>query len=511
MTTPLIRLAGGVSIFTLFTVLPAAQGLDSEPNNPCEFAQEFGGVALPFTVTGELTESTPNDVDFFRFSAAPGESLQAALTSTGATGLDPYLGLFDSSCGLLAIDDDGGGYPNSFMTFTVPDDGRYILAVSSCCDYDFTGGYSAGSYTLSVGPRQFSGPVEGRMVDADTGIGLAGDFPTYANAILLLCRYGGCWDWVQNVAADADGNFVFSENFYGERLSPGTYQIQAYAQGYQQFASETFTLEADQSLNLGVVQLTPRRFIGSLQGRLLDANDRTPLSGEAPNWSTVYLYFCDNGVDCFYFSAYGSVDGEGRFFISGPASWVEPGYYQVRAYADQYQPEFIGPLFIGRDEVVDLGDIPVEPVRLQMFAVDGCSAQEIGSGNCILTAQLRNATRSRLAGEVWAAVNVYNTNTPGYYSSFQLGKVGAANPMPQKVSLRAGERANFNFQLKLPKTLADYSLVCVQAFVGLNPDATFNPENVRDFSCFYKFEGSLQPLSEKDARRMLKEQRNQAR
>jgi hypothetical protein len=49
-----------------------AQGLEEEPNHPCPTAQNFGAVALSFTVNGSL-DSTPEspDVDFFKFTARP--------------------------------------------------------------------------------------------------------------------------------------------------------------------------------------------------------------------------------------------------------------------------------------------------------------------------------------------------------------------------------------------------------------------------------------------------------
>ncbi len=507
-----VCLVGGLCVLVFSSVAVSAQGVDVEPNHPCDSAQLFGAVAYPFQVTGTLAESTPGDVDFFRFFGVPGAEMQVSLFSSGDNPLyDPMLGVFDSTCNLLLVDDDGGGFPNAFAYFTVPDDGRFVLAANSCCDYTFTESYFSGSYTLRVGPREFAGPVTGRLVDADTGMGLSGDFPTYASAVLLRCRYYGCYDWVQYVSADADGRISFAENFYGERLSPGDYQVAAWANLYENHFTEVFTLEVDASLDLGDLQMQPRRFIGSIQGRVLDALDGTPLPSEPPAWTGLYLYACPNGNDCYYYRTQAWVDREGRFFIDGRASQIEIGYYQVQVYTEQYQPRFSDPVFVGEDEALDLGDLLMQPVRLQMHPVDGCSAQEIGSRNCVLTVQLRNGTSKRLMGEVWASGQVYYTGTPGFYSVFQLGRVGTTNPMPQKVNLKAGQRANFDFQLRFPANLSENSLVCVQAFAGLNPNPTFNPENVRDFYCFWMFEGSLQPLSEKDARRMLKEQRSRPR
>src|SRR5262245_55563428 len=133
----------------------SVQGPDVEPNSTCPTAQNFGAIALPFTLEGSLDGSTVpggGDVDFVRFTGTPNTSVRVDLegqaTGKGTLG-DPFLGLFDSGCNLIAINDDNGSTLNSRLTVTIPSDGVFIMAVSRCCDFSFDQGGS-GTYQLTI-------------------------------------------------------------------------------------------------------------------------------------------------------------------------------------------------------------------------------------------------------------------------------------------------------------------------------------------------------------------------
>ncbi len=134
--------------------LALANGPDIEPNDACVTPQDLGTVTLPFTLDGSL-DGFPlpgGDVDFFRFSGTPTTSVRVDLegqaTGKGTLG-DPFLGSFDSNCNLIALDDDGGDGLNSRLAITIPGDGVFILAVTTCCDFGFDQGGS-GSYQLNI-------------------------------------------------------------------------------------------------------------------------------------------------------------------------------------------------------------------------------------------------------------------------------------------------------------------------------------------------------------------------
>jgi hypothetical protein len=64
------------------------------------------------------------------------------------------LGVYNLTTGaLLAVDDDSGAGPLSKITFTVPVDGEYAVAVSTFPDFEFKGAAGGtGRYVLRVAP-----------------------------------------------------------------------------------------------------------------------------------------------------------------------------------------------------------------------------------------------------------------------------------------------------------------------------------------------------------------------
>src|SRR6266576_48035 len=134
--------------------LSLTTGPDVEPNNTCSTAQDFGAIALPFTLGGSL-DGFPvpvGDVDFVRFTGTPNTMVRVDLggQSTGKGTLrDPLLGFFNSGCVVIAINDDNGSTLNSRLVVTIPNDGVVILAVTTCCDFGFDQGGN-GTYQLNI-------------------------------------------------------------------------------------------------------------------------------------------------------------------------------------------------------------------------------------------------------------------------------------------------------------------------------------------------------------------------
>ena len=135
-------------------VLASVQGPDLEPNNTCPTAQNFGAIALPFSLDGSL-DGFPlpgGDVDFLRFTGTPNTAVRVDLEGqfTGKGTLsDPVLGFFDAGCNLIVSDDDNGEGNNSRLAITIPSDGVYIMAVTSFPDFGFDQG-GTGTYQLNI-------------------------------------------------------------------------------------------------------------------------------------------------------------------------------------------------------------------------------------------------------------------------------------------------------------------------------------------------------------------------
>ncbi|HUY89494.1 MAG TPA: PPC domain-containing protein [Pirellulales bacterium] len=107
-------------------VEPHAVAVEAEPN-PLDKPQ---AAALPFTVTGRISERT--DRDAFRFAAAKGEVLRFAIESNSlGYPLDAVLELFNASSeSPLVRVDDAGKQPDAELTYTAPADGEYRIVVS---------------------------------------------------------------------------------------------------------------------------------------------------------------------------------------------------------------------------------------------------------------------------------------------------------------------------------------------------------------------------------------------
>jgi hypothetical protein len=233
------------------------QGVDTEPNNTCPTAQDFGAVAFPFTVTGSLdTPPSFPDIDFFKFTAPTDTPI---LVRVHLEGLDsakgaldnPLAGVFDSSCNVIASDDDTGYGRNATVLFPLPADGVFIVAATSYPDGAFNGqGNSFSTYQLTADLPPFAGPITGRLVDKISGAPLPGDAPPYASVQLFRCFNGEtsahpkweCQEFVNAEVTDSDGQFAFGTDRFGRPLTAECYQIVGTASQYQQNQTAPFCL-----------------------------------------------------------------------------------------------------------------------------------------------------------------------------------------------------------------------------------------------------------------------------
>jgi hypothetical protein len=340
-----------------------AQGVEVEPNNPCAAAQNFGDTGLPYDVSGNLDL---NDVDFFRFNAIAGEEvvadLEGSATGQGTLG-DPYLGLFDSNCNLLAINDDSGTL-NSRLYFTVPADGVFVLAASGFCDYNFDGSHGyTGTYTLTIAQAPQLSTVSGRVVDAALGDPLPGAWVNLLECLDATCTM---YNYVSGEVTDSLGEFLFYQTYWGTPLMPGTYRVTANAADYQQGYSDVFELLEGQDLDIGDIELTgpPLRFTDIVPCTYLPAvggeceysvritnTEPAPLRGAA--WSQVtasgtgsyigYTDFPAGGLERLRLDPGASAEVEFSFNVPGtvpqgtyicPDAWVglglrEPYFFTV--------------------------------------------------------------------------------------------------------------------------------------------------------------------------------------
>lgn len=258
-----------------------AQSSEEEPNDTCDEAQQVGEIGIPFTLDGELDESADADIDFYRFVAEPGIELsveQGGQMSGSGTLDDPFLGWLDSACRLRSTNDDYYSL-DSRLFLTVPPDGEFVIAASSCCDGELDGsGFSKGSYRLSISEAPPAiGSISALAADAITGVPLPGDRPPFASFELYRCSDGDCSTSIAWQSADSEGRVSFFRDWFDGPLRVGTYRVMAYADEYDPAGSEPFAVGAGEDFDLGSLFLDPPPI--SLSG--IEACEPLPSEGGA--------------------------------------------------------------------------------------------------------------------------------------------------------------------------------------------------------------------------------------
>lgn len=267
----LLRIITTIAALLCLSPLTWAQYTEGEePNQLCTQAQQVGLVdAFPADLLGELAlieSDPPGDVDFFRFESIAGTRLRVQLSgspSGSGTLEDPYLGLFDSQCVLVAASDDYQSL-ESRLDFVVPPDGTFILAATGCCDGSFEGyhGYQ-GTYLIAISePTVPIDAITGRVVDVMTGEPLPGNVPPYSMAELRSCdNFGNCYYYLNSQYSDEFGAFDFETDWLGNPLDPGDYVVAVYAGDYQPAEIGPFHVASTERYDLGDVPLQPPPFV----------------------------------------------------------------------------------------------------------------------------------------------------------------------------------------------------------------------------------------------------------
>jgi len=229
-----------------------AKVAEVEPNNSCAIAQDIG--AAPGTsVTGEIVTG---DVDFYRVTATPGKLLQANLSANlggGGSLLDSIIGVFDSSCQQIAMNDYAGPDMDSRVLFKVPADGVVIFAAAGFPDFFFEGSpYELGSYTLKV-IKPAAPYLTGTVTEAGTGQPLP---PNLGPVSLLHCDgpgYDTCRDEVVTLPVSSDGSFALSLG----GMDPGYYQLRTVPNGYGSTYSAPFAYEGPETVAKIALKVKP--------------------------------------------------------------------------------------------------------------------------------------------------------------------------------------------------------------------------------------------------------------
>ena len=119
--------AGGISPSGLpFRVTDLPSVVEAEPNDSVTTATKG---AVPGAFNGIIDK--PGDIDFYRFPAKKGQVFDVHCYARRlGSPLDPVLYIYNAQGGALVGNDDMPGSPDSYVRFSVPADGEYLLSVT---------------------------------------------------------------------------------------------------------------------------------------------------------------------------------------------------------------------------------------------------------------------------------------------------------------------------------------------------------------------------------------------
>ncbi len=108
-----------------FRLFEHGNAFEQEPNNGIA---EATPVALPLAFNGIL--ETEGDVDCFKFAATKGQVFEVECYGRRIrSAIDPVMNLYNAAGGSIAGNDDSRG-PDSYIRFTVPADGEYVVRIT---------------------------------------------------------------------------------------------------------------------------------------------------------------------------------------------------------------------------------------------------------------------------------------------------------------------------------------------------------------------------------------------
>jgi 5-hydroxyisourate hydrolase-like protein (transthyretin family) len=487
-----------LALLALINILPSqafAVAEGPEPNNPCTSAQDLDAVGIPFTIEGNLDGAVNPDIDFFKFTGSPGESIKVNLN--GITLGDPFLGFFDSACNLITVNDDSNGTLNSQLILTVPADGNFILAATQCCDIDFNIGGN-GTYQLTLQPFQPIGSVSGRVVNAVTQAALPGDADPFAFVRLLRCDSTSCLE-VMFGSADSLGRFSFTTDNFGQPLEPGNYQVIASATDYLSGQTQISPVGAGENYDFGNIALQQRVNIGSISGRLVDASTNAPLPGNSDPFAFVFLYRCVNNFECFQVNQT-STDNDGRFTFTSEFGGqpLKSGTYIIFVSAQQYNQASTQFDVLQEGENRDVGDLSVQSFPVRFTNKVPCKKIPKKGGSCQYSVRVTNGLTTPVDGDAWSIVGAFGIGSALDFTTFQPKAT-------QRVKLQPGESKTVKFDFPLPNSVNDNAYICADAYIGRRPSAIWDTVGVSNVFCITKEASGFTLMPAKEAHKMSSE------
>lgn len=229
--------------------------------------------------------------------------------------------------------------------------------------------------------------------------------------------------------------------------------------------------------------------IGSISGRLIDARDGMPLAGtdDPLTGRSTVLERCE--ARCRFVDV-GEIDAEGRFNFEGPSGELLAGAYRVVTYAAGYegwQGKVSDVFEVGAGANYDLGDILLEPNRIQFVSVSLCDAIPIEGGLCAFSAVVRNRSDQPFRGGTWATI-LYALREGDVNHPVQVGAGGTSNPRPARVTIGPDEAQVLSLGFRIPRDwmALDDGSACIAIELGESPRPVFHPVESTDLGCIVR-------------------------
>jgi hypothetical protein len=241
--------------------------------------------------------------------------------------------------------------------------------------------------------------------------------------------------------------------------------------------------------------------VASISGRLVDEITGTPLAGNEAPFAQVELRFCQ-AWGCFT-REYQQAGADGTFRFEGTTYYpLQPGTYQLYAYADQYQVTYSETFAVEDDQHFSFGDFRVKSMPARVNLVQSCGSVPAEGGTCSFSMRVTNGSPTRLAGQAWGVVQGSWTGSPAQQTTFEVGS-------PRSLNLAPGQSVVLPFSFDVPGSVSNGAYICVQGFAAQRPHE-FNTLGTHHLFCLSKGYGAFNQVPEHQKREAVRRAQGQA-
>lgn len=259
-------------------------------------------------------------------------------------------------------------------------------------------------------------------------------------------------------------------------------------------------LEGEQK-DLGDVALSPITYIGSIQGRVVDAINSEPISASV---SLMHCYNYSGVCNSWWWVNSAIADSTGAFSFERDynGNLLQSGLYMIDVYADNFywrEETF----HVGENEHKDLGDIALTPFPILISDIQPCNDVPSKGGKCSYSMRITNRQTTSIEGSAWSLVETNYTASFIGNTNFQAGSVSLKLNPEQSTVVR------FNFQV--PGNVPDGAYICTEVYVGQGKfEGYFYPQGYNYLFCMYKGTDTFEVMSKDETSRLMHQKRQPA-